>query len=75
MCGGALSLAAGLAAWHALGILAGFNHRSVCHGYWLIGYIAVGWAILGVNPFPHSFRDIALKPPHALGSRFQGPTP
>ena len=43
--GGALSLAAGLAAWHGLGILGGFNRRSVRHGYWSIGYIAVGWAI------------------------------
>ena len=43
--GGALGLVVGLAAWHALGILAGFNRRSVRHGYRSIGYIAVGWVM------------------------------
>ena len=43
--GGALGLALGLAVWHALGILAGFNRRSLRLGYWSIGYIAVGWVI------------------------------
>ena len=43
--GGALALAAGLAAWHGLGILAGLNRRSMRHGYWSLGFIAVGWVI------------------------------